>query len=120
MLGFQYGYVPQIPKPVVEKYFADAGNSTEAIWIPYPLTGDGVAYKRKETLLALCELSGLFCRVLHHNKADSISDGSPEDINIRVEIYQELLDLRARNPVISDDLTNSAAHTYTMRSVHNV
>ena len=119
MLGFHYGYVPQIPKPVVEKYFTDTGNFAEAIWIPYPLTGNGLTYKRKETLLALCELSGLFCRVLHHNKADSVSDGSPEDINTRAQIYQELLDLKARYPVISDDLMNSTAHTYTMRLVHN-
>jgi hypothetical protein len=76
--------------------------------------------QKKETLLALCELSQLFRRLLHHNKVEDMTDGSPEDINIRVEIYQELLDLKVRSPIITNDLTDSAAHSHTLKLVHNL
>jgi hypothetical protein len=104
--------------PAVGKYFADATDGSE--WVPYPLTGNGIAFKKKETLLALCELSRLFRRLLQHNKAEDTTDGGSEDISIRVEIYQELLDLKVRNPVISTDLTDSAACVYTLVSVQNL
>jgi hypothetical protein len=104
----------------VWKYFADVGDASELVWVPYPLTGDGVAYKKKETLSALCELSQLFRRLLQHNKADDMTDGSPEDITIRVEIYRELFDLKMRYPVISTDLADSAACIYTLVSVYKL
>lgn len=104
--------------PTAGKYFADPEDASELSWVPYPLTGDGIAFKTQETLLALCELSQLFRRLLQHNKAGDISDGSAQDVRVRVQIYQELLDLRARNPVIPSDLTDSAACVYTLVSVH--
>jgi hypothetical protein len=118
MLGFHYGYIPQIPKPAMQKVWVDEEDVSESLWVPYPLTSDGISFKKKETFLALCELSQLFRRLLHHNKAEDVADGSHEDISIRVGIYRELLDLKARSPLICDDLTDSPAHTYTLTLVH--
>lgn len=101
--------------PTEGQSVADAGDTSG--WVPYPLSGDGIAFQKKETFLALCELSQLFRRLLQHNKAEYMIDGSSEDISKRVEIYQELLDLKARNPVISADLADSAACVYTLVSV---
>jgi hypothetical protein len=120
ILGFHYGYIPQIPEPTVGKYFADVEDASKLLWVPYPLTGDGVAYKKKETLSALCELSQLFRRLLRHNKADDMADGSPEDICKRVEIYRELFDLKLHYPFISTDLADSAACIYTLVSVYKL
>lgn len=103
--------------PAVGKYFAHPEDEPELSWVPYPLTGDGIAYQTKESLLALCELSQLFRRLLEHNKAGDMGDGSSEDVSVRSQIYQELLDLKARNPVIPSDLTDSAACLYTLVSV---
>ena len=102
----------------MQKFLADEEDVSELLWVPYPLTRDGIPFKKKETLLALCELSRLFRRLLRHNKVEDIADGSHEDISIRVGIYQELLDLKASNQIICDDLTGSPAHTYTLTLVH--
>lgn len=103
----------------MQKFLADEEDVSEPLWVPYPLTSDGIPFKKKETLLALCELSQLFRRLLHHNKAEDVADGSHEDISIRVGIYRELLDLKATSPIICDGLTDSPAHTYTLTLVHS-
>ena len=102
----------------MQKFLGDEEDVSEPLWVPYPLTSDGIPFKKKETLLALCELSQLFRRLLHHNKAEDMADGSHEDISVRVGIYRELLDLKATSPIICDGLTGSSAHTYTLASVH--
>jgi hypothetical protein len=98
----------------MQNFLADEEDISEPLWVPYPLTSDGIPFKKKETLLTLCELSQLFRRLLHHNKAEDMADGSHEDISIRVGIYRDLLDLKASSPIICDDLTDSPAHTYTL------
>jgi hypothetical protein len=98
----------------MQDVWADEEGVSESFWVPYPLTSDGIPCKKKETLLALGELSQLFRRLLHHNKAEDVADGSHEDINTRVKIYRELLDLKASQPLLCDDLTDSPAHTYTL------
>lgn len=103
----------------MQKVWVDEEDVSESLWVPYPLTSDGIPFKKKETFLALCELSQLFRRLLHHNKAEDMADGSHEDINIRVGIYRELLDLKASSPLICDDSTDSPAHTYTLMLVHH-
>jgi hypothetical protein len=103
----------------MQKFLADEEDVSEPLWVPYPLTSDGIPFRKKETLLALCELSQLFRRLLHHNKAEDMADGSHEDISIRVGIYRELLDLKATSPIICDGLTESPAHTYTLTLVHS-
>lgn len=103
----------------MQKFLADEEDVSEPLWVAYPLTSDGIPFKKKETLLALCELSHLFRRLLHHNKAEDMADGSHEDISIRVGIYHELLDLKATSPIICDGLTHSPAHTYTLTLVHS-
>jgi len=103
----------------MQKFLADEEDVSEPLWVPYPLTSDGIPFKKKETLLALCELSHLFRRLLHHNKAEDMADGSHEDISIRVGIYRELLELKATSPIICDGLTHSPAHTYTLTLVHS-
>jgi hypothetical protein len=104
----------------MQKFLADEEDVSEPLWVPYPLTSDGIPFRKKETLLALCELSQLFRRLLHHNKAEDMADGSHEDISIRVGIYRELLDLKATSPIICDGLTESPAHTYTLTLVHSL
>lgn len=103
----------------MQKFWGDEEDVSEPLWVPYPLTSDGIPFKKKQTLLALCELSQLFRRLLHHNKAEDMADGSHEDISIRVGIYRELLDLKATSPIICDGLTDSSAHTYTLTLVHS-
>jgi hypothetical protein len=103
----------------MQKFLADEEDASELLWVPYPLASDGIPFKKKETLLALCELSRLFRRLLRHNKAQDMADGSHEDISIRAGIYQELLDLKASSHIICDDLTDSPAHTYTLTLVHS-
>jgi hypothetical protein len=103
--------------PTAGKYFADPEDGPELSWVPYPLAGEGIAFKTQETLLALCELSKLFRRLLEHNKDRDMNDGSSEDVRVRVQFYRELLDLKARNPVIPSDPTDSAACVYTLVSV---
>jgi hypothetical protein len=102
----------------MQKFLGDEEDASEPLWVPYPLTSDGIPFKKKETLLALCKLSQLFRRLLRHNKAEDMADGSHEDIGIRVGIYRELLDLKATSPIICDGLTDSPAHTYTLTLVH--
>jgi hypothetical protein len=103
----------------MQEFLADEEDVSEPLWVPYPLASDGIPFKKKETLLALCELSQLFRRLLHHNKADDMADGSHEDISVRVGIYRELLDLKAASPVICSNLADSPAHTYTLTLVHS-
>lgn len=103
----------------MQKFLADEEDVSEPLWVPYPLASDGIPFKKKETLLALCELSQLFRRLLHHNKAEDMADGSHEDISVRIGIYRELLDLKATSPIICDNLTDSPAHTYTLTLVHS-
>lgn len=103
----------------MQKFLADEEDVSELLWVPYPLTSDGIPFKKKETLLALCELSQLFRRLLGHNKAEDMADGSHEDISVRTGIYRELLDLKASSHIICDDLTDSPAHAYTLTLVHS-
>lgn len=106
--------------PTQEKNFSDVESISDQLWVPYPSSSDGIPYKKEETLLALCELSKLLRRVLHHNKAEDMTDGSPDDISIKAEIYQELLDLKSRYPLICADMTDSAAYTFTLVLAYNL
>ncbi len=121
--------MPQIPRPTVEKYFAERNTEcdphwtpqnikSDTLWIPYPSTAAARPARKMETLTATSELSEILVEALHHTRTENPCHGSSEDIEKRMEMYMRLLEWNRRFPIDLEQPGRVAAHLFMLKFVY--